>query len=94
MIKSRRRLTGHVAHMLEKTDTYRVLVEKPERKRQLGGHRHRWEDNIRVGYREIEWGGTDQINPAQEHGNKPSDSMRQSDWWPVRKFSSPWSYLS
>jgi hypothetical protein len=27
---------------------YRVLVGKPERKRQLGRPRHRWEDNIYI----------------------------------------------
>ena len=27
---------------------YRVLVGKPERKRQFGRHRGRWEDNIKV----------------------------------------------
>jgi hypothetical protein len=34
MIKSRRRWAAHVAHM-EKRNTYRILVEKPEGKRPL-----------------------------------------------------------
>jgi hypothetical protein len=36
---------------------YKVLVGKPERKRPLGRHRHRFEDNIKMGLREIRWGG-------------------------------------
>jgi hypothetical protein len=37
MMKSRRmRWVGHVARMEEKMNTYRLLVRKPERKRQLG----------------------------------------------------------
>jgi hypothetical protein len=32
---------------------YRVLVGKPEGKRQLGRHRRRWEDNIRMDFQEV-----------------------------------------
>jgi hypothetical protein len=35
---------------------YRVLVEKPEGKRQLGRPRHRWEDNIKMDLQEVECG--------------------------------------
>jgi hypothetical protein len=31
-----------------KRNAYRILVGKPEGKRQLGRPRHRWEDNIRM----------------------------------------------
>jgi hypothetical protein len=34
----------HVAHTVENRKTYRVLVKKPEGKRQHGRSRHRWED--------------------------------------------------
>jgi len=34
--------------MRERRGAYRVLVEKPERKRLLGRPRCRWEDNIKV----------------------------------------------
>jgi len=40
------RWVGHVACMGERSGVYRILVEKPERKRPLGRLRHRWEDNI------------------------------------------------
>jgi hypothetical protein len=52
MIKSRRmRWAGHVAHIGEKRYACRILVEKPEGKRQLGRPRHRCEDNIKMDLR-------------------------------------------
>jgi hypothetical protein len=36
---------------------YNVLVGNSEGKRQLGRCRRRWEDNIKIDLREIEWGG-------------------------------------
>jgi hypothetical protein len=46
VIKSRRmRWTGYVARMEERRGVYRVLMGKPEGKRQLGRPRRRWEDN-------------------------------------------------
>jgi len=46
--------------------TYRVLVGKPEGMRPLGRHRHRWEDNIKIGLQEVGWGeGMDLIDLAQ-----------------------------
>ena len=48
LIKSRRmRWAGHVARMGERRGVYRVLVGKPEGKKQLGRPRHRWEDNVK-----------------------------------------------
>jgi hypothetical protein len=47
MVKSRRmKWAGHVAHMGEKRNTYRILVGKPEGKRPLERSRRRWRDNI------------------------------------------------
>jgi hypothetical protein len=40
-------------------NAYRILVEKSESKIPLGRPRHRWEDNIEIDLREVEWGGTD-----------------------------------
>ena len=49
VVKSRRmRWAGHVARMGEGRGVYRVLVGKPEGKRSLGRHRHRWEDYIKM----------------------------------------------
>jgi hypothetical protein len=57
-IKSRRmRWAGHVAWIGEGRNLYRVLVGKPERKRPLERHRCRWDDEIRMELREIDWGG-------------------------------------
>jgi hypothetical protein len=54
VIKLRRmKWAGHVAHMGEGRGVYRVLVGKPEGKRQLGKPRHRWEDNIKVDLQEV-----------------------------------------
>jgi hypothetical protein len=41
------RWAGHVARIGEKRDAYRILVERPEGRRQLGRPRRRWEDNIK-----------------------------------------------
>jgi len=54
VIKSRRmRWVGHVAHMDEEREVYRVLVGKPERRRPLGRPRRRWMDNIRMDLQEV-----------------------------------------
>jgi hypothetical protein len=67
MIKSRRmRWAGHVARMGTKRKAYRILVGKPEGKRQLGRPRRRWLDNIKIDLREIEWDGADRIDMAQD----------------------------
>jgi hypothetical protein len=67
MIKSKRmRWAGHVAHMWENDNAYRILVGKPEGKRPLGRPRRMWEDNIKMDLREIGWGGMDWINLAQD----------------------------
>jgi hypothetical protein len=49
-----------------KRNLYRILVGYPEGKRPLGRPRRRWEDNIRLDFREIEWGGMDWIDLAQD----------------------------
>jgi hypothetical protein len=66
-IKSRRmRWAGHVAHMGEGPNVYRVLVGKPEGKRPLGRPRRRWEDGIKMNLREIGWGAVEWINLAHD----------------------------
>ena len=62
LIKSRRmRRAGHVARMGDNRGVYRVLVGNPQGKRQLGRHRHKWEDNIKMDLQEVECGGMDWI---------------------------------
>ncbi|KAJ4428760.1 hypothetical protein ANN_25753 [Periplaneta americana] len=66
-IKSRRlRWAGHVARMGESSNVYRVLVGRPEGKRPLGRARRRWEDNIKMDLREVEYDERDWINLAQD----------------------------
>jgi hypothetical protein len=44
---------------------YRVLVGKPEGKRPLGRPRRRWEDNIKMDFRQIGIDGANRIRLAQ-----------------------------
>jgi len=60
------RWAGHVACMGERRGVYRVLVGKPEGKRPLGRPRRRWEDNIKMDLQELECGGMDWIEMAQD----------------------------
>jgi hypothetical protein len=53
------RWAGHVAHMGEGRDVYRVLVGSLKGTRPLGRPMHRWEDNIKMDLREI---GIDGVN--------------------------------
>jgi hypothetical protein len=67
VIKSRRtRWAGHVARMGEGRCVYRVLVGRPESKRPLRRPRRRWEDNIKMGIREIGIDGAKWIQLAQD----------------------------
>jgi hypothetical protein len=66
IIKSRRmRWAGHVARM-EKRNTYRLLVGKPEGKRTLGRPRLSWMDNIRMDLGEVGCGDVDWIGLAKD----------------------------
>jgi hypothetical protein len=51
--------------MGEKSNAYRILVGKPERKTPLGGPRRRWINNIKMDLINIEWDGMDWIDLAQ-----------------------------
>jgi hypothetical protein len=67
IIKSRRmRWAGHVARMGEKRNVYRLLVGKPEGKRQLGRQKRRWIDNIKMDLLEIGLSVVDWIGLAQD----------------------------
>ena len=67
MIKSRRmRWAGHVELMGERRGVYRVLVGKPEGKRQVARPRCRRKDNIKMDVQEVGCGGLDWIELAED----------------------------
>ena len=76
------RWAGHVDRMGEGRGVHRVLVGKPEGKRQLGRFRRRWEDGIKIDLREV-GGGGDWMELAQDRDR----------WWAsvntVMKFRVP-----
>jgi hypothetical protein len=56
-----------------KRNTYRVLVGKSEGKRPLVETRHKWEDNVKIYVKEIDWDVVDWINVAGD----------RDKWWHV-----------
>jgi hypothetical protein len=56
--------------MEEKRGVYRVLVEKPERKRPLGRPKGRWKDSINIELQEVGFGCKDWIKLAQDRDRK------------------------
>jgi hypothetical protein len=60
------RWAGHVAHLGEKRNVYRLLVGKPEGKRPLGRLRCTWIDNIKMDLLEIGLNVVDWIGLAQD----------------------------
>jgi len=57
-------LVGYVACKWERGGANRVLVGKPEGKRQLGNPRHRWEYDIKMDLHEVGWRGMGWIELA------------------------------
>jgi hypothetical protein len=47
-------------------NAHKAVVGKPEGKRPLGRHGHRWEDNIKMIFEELWWEHLDWINLAQD----------------------------
>jgi hypothetical protein len=67
IMKSRRmRWKGHVALMVEKRKAYRLLVGKPEGKRQLLRPRRGFVNNIRKDLVEVGWGDVEWIDLARD----------------------------
>jgi hypothetical protein len=60
-IKKTRRIrwARHVAWGTKDIQVYRVLVGRPDGNSLLGRPRFRWEDNIKLDFQEMEWGGMD-----------------------------------
>jgi hypothetical protein len=52
-------------HRRGERKVFKVLVGKPEGKRQLERPRHRWDDGIKMDLREIGWEGVEWIHLAQ-----------------------------
>jgi hypothetical protein len=61
--------------------SYTIFVRKPKGARLLAGYKHRWEDNITVDIKEVEW----RVQTGfiwlrtwsnDEHTNKPSDNIK------------------
>ena len=57
---------AHVARMGDRGVVYMVFVGKPEEKVPLGRPRLKWEDNIKMDLQEVECGGMDWIELAQD----------------------------
>jgi len=55
------RWAGHVARMRGRKSAYMVSVVRPDRKKPLARYVSRWEDNIKVDFQEVDWGGMDCI---------------------------------
>ena len=67
VIKSRSlRWAGHVARMGEDTSASKILTGTPAGERPLERHRRRWEDNIRMGLREICISTRNRVDMAQD----------------------------
>jgi hypothetical protein len=49
---------------------YKILVGKPEWKRQLGRPRRRWENNVRMDLREMRWEIVDRIRLMEERDQR------------------------
>jgi hypothetical protein len=70
--------------MGEGRGVYRVSVGRPEGKRPLGRPKSRWEDNIKLGLRELEsmgrigfsWLRIESSGGLCDYGNEPSSSIK------------------
>ena len=56
---------GRTGHVWETGEVHTGLAGSLEEKRPLGRPRHRWEDNIKMDFQEVGWGGMDWIAVAQ-----------------------------
>jgi hypothetical protein len=75
-------MAGHVAYG-EKRNAYRIFVGKREGKRPLGRTRHRWEDNIKMDFREIGRGGMGWTDLTHLHGTTEDGFSLSRSWKPL-----------
>jgi hypothetical protein len=66
---------GHVARMGDSRGVYRMLMEKPERKRPFRRPSRRWEDNIKMSLHDVGCKGMNWIDLAQDRNR----------WWALVK---------
>ena len=59
-------MAGHVATKEEGRSSLKILTRKPRRKKPLGRPIIRWEDNIRMGLKEIDTSMKNWIDSAQD----------------------------
>jgi hypothetical protein len=65
--------------MGERRVANRVLVGKPEGKMPVGRPRHRWEVNIKMNLKEVEWGSMDWIDLVQNRDKSQAPVNRVMD---------------
>jgi len=53
------RWAGHIALMGDRKSAYMVSVVRPDGKKPLARPISRWENNIKMDFQEVEWGGMD-----------------------------------
>jgi hypothetical protein len=67
MINSRKmRGAGHVERIREKNNAYRIWVENPKGKGQIGRPSRGWQDNIKMNLTDTGWGGMYRTDLAQD----------------------------
>jgi hypothetical protein len=65
-VYSTMRWVGHVASLGEQRGVYRVLVGKSEGNRSPSRPKHRWENNIKMNFHEVGYGGMYWIKLVQD----------------------------
>ena len=87
---SRMRWAEDIAHVGQKTTVCGILVQKPEGNRPLWRMRNRWEDNIKIGLKEMVEQGMDWMYLSHDMDNwwaavnlviNTFDEMRGLFWW-------------
>ena len=70
---------GALTRMGEMRDIYRELVGKPEGRRPLGRPRRRWEDNIKMDFQGVGFGGMEWVELSQDRDRWQGDKKNMLD---------------